>query len=417
MSLIPLLIQTKQASKLLAALPHSERQQLLLDLAQSLRTHSADILAANQIDLQALDPHDPMRDRLLLTEDRIQSMAAECEAVAQLPDPIGQEYDQRQKGDVHIWRRRVPFGVIGVIYESRPNVTIDVASLCLKSGNAVVLKGGKEANHSNQALVKLVQEVLLAHHLPEAGVSLLDPAQRDRVKELLTAREYVDLLIPRGGAGLIKFVREHATVPCIETGAGVCHLFVDEDADVERSVPVILNAKIQRPSVCNALDTLLIHQKITEQLLPLLAPGLQEKSVEVFADQVSFELLQPIYPANLLQHASPEDFGREFLSLKLALKVVPNIQAALEHISHFSSQHSESILSQNKQHQELFLSAVDAAAVYVNASTRFTDGGQFGLGCEVGISTQKMHARGPMGLEALTTYKWLARGDYSIRSA
>lgn len=401
---------------MLAALPHVKRQQLLLDLAQSLRTHSTDILAANQIDLQALDQADPLRDRLLLTEERIHSMASECEAVAKLPDPIGQDYDQREKGDLHIWRRRVPFGVIGVIYESRPNVTIDVASLCLKSGNAVVLKGGKEAGHSNQALVQLVQQVLRSHNLPEAGVSLLEPAQRELVKELLTAREYVDLLIPRGGAGLIKFVRENATVPCIETGAGVCHLFVDEDADLKRSVPVILNAKIQRPSVCNALDTLLVHQAVTEKLLPLLVPGLQEKSVEVFADETSFSILQPIYPSDLLRQATAEDFGREFLSLKLAIKVVPHIQAAVAHIAQFSSQHSESILSENSQHQELFLNSVDAAAVYVNASTRFTDGGQFGLGCEVGISTQKMHARGPMGLEALTTYKWLARGNYSVRS-
>lgn len=416
MALINLLQQTKNTSRQVALLDNATRQAILNAIAVVLRRNVEIILSANAKDVALMDPHDPMVDRLMLNPDRIEAMACDCESVSALPDPIGEEFDHRERGDLSLCRRRVPFGVIGVIYESRPNVTVDVATLCLRSGNAVVLKGGSEARYSNEALVHCIQEVLREHQLPISAVTLLDSGDRSLVTELITAHGLVDLLIPRGGAGLIRFVRENATVPCIETGAGVCHLFVDQSADLVRSVQVIVNAKTQRPSVCNALDTLLIHQAIAQPLFALLAPLLQEKGVKLVVDDASFTLLQPIFSASLLQHAEAEDYGQEFLSLTLAIKLVTDLDQALEHIARFSSQHSEAILTEDTVHQERFLSVVDAAAVYVNASTRFTDGGQFGLGCEVGISTQKMHARGPMGLEALTTYKWLGRGDYSIRS-
>lgn len=406
----------KEASREIGMADNDLRQALLRDIAAVLRENADSILEANARDLSATDPADPMRDRLLLTIERIDGIARDCEAVAGLPDPIGQDFDERTRGDLAIWRRRVPFGVIGIIYESRPNVTVDVATLCLRSGNAVVLKGGSEARHSNEAFVRIMRKVLELHHISPAAITLLDSGNRDLVTALITARGYVDLLIPRGGAGLIAFVRENATVPCIETGAGVCHLFVDDSADISRSVPVIVNAKTQRPSVCNALDTLLVHEAVAADLFRALAPELLAKGVEIFADADAHALLRDIYPSNLLLPAGDDDFGREFLSLRLAVKIVPSLEAALAHIAQFSSQHSEVILSETSEHQDLFLQTVDAAAVYVNASSRFTDGGQFGLGCEVGISTQKMHARGPMGLEALTTYKWLGRGQYSVRS-
>jgi len=331
-------------------------------------------------------------------------------------DPIGRVYDCRQSQGVKICKQRVPIGVVGVIYESRPNVTIDIAALCVKAGNVVLLKGGEEAAHSNTALYRLIQRALRTAGLPVTSVQMLDSFDRKVVGELLTANQYVDLVVPRGSSRLINYVRETATVPTIETGAGVCHIYVDRTANLHKSVPVIVNAKVQRPAVCNALDTLLVHASAAKRLLPSLAPQLAAYDVEIYADPISRKILEPVYPKKLLHPAKKSDFGREFLSLAMSIKVVPSLDAALSHIRQYSSKHSESILTETKKNAERFLAEVDAAAVYHNASTRFTDGSVYGMGGEIGISTQKMHARGPMGLEEITTYKWVATGNYNARA-
>ncbi len=363
-------------------------------------------------DARAAGLSDALIDRLLLNPARLAAIAADVAHVATLPDPVGAEFDASTlPNGLQIRKRRVPLGVIGVIYEARPNVTVDVAALCLKAGSAVILRGGKETTRSNAALVAAIRAALGAE-LGDAVQAIGDP-DRALVMELLRLDRYVDMIIPRGGAGLHQFCREHATVPVITGGIGVCHVFVDDTADLAAAVPLIHNAKTQRPSVCNALDTVLIHATIADALLPPLGHALTDAGVELRADPVSHAVLARAGIA--ATPAAASDWGTEFLALIVSLRVVPDLDAALEHISAHSTGHSDAILTSTAAHAERFLSEVDSAAVYVNASTRFTDGAQLGLGAEVAISTQKLHARGPMALHELTTYKWLITGDYHVR--
>lgn len=413
-SIIPLLQEARKASIAIRKLTDIQRRDLLLLLARAIEASEAPILAANQKDLDAMPDTDPKKDRLLLNPSRIAGLAQSIGEVAALPDPTGVVMVDRELQDaLHLQKVAVPLGVVGVIYESRPNVTADVASLCLRSGNACVLKGGKEALHSNTAIVSVIQEVLNEFGLPSAAVTLL-PAPREHVQELLTATRYVDILIPRGSDALIQFVRRNALVPTIETGAGVCHTYIAPGADIPKAAAIVVNAKVQRPSVCNALDTILVDRSLADELLTAVQQELQAHQVEIFADSTAFPILNELgYPH--LQEAREEDFGREFLDLKCSVKVVSTVDEAFDHIETYSSRHSEAIVTEDAELAERFLAEVDAAAVYVNASTRFTDGGQFGLGAEIGISTQKLHARGPFALEKLVTEKWVVRGSGHIR--
>ena len=412
------LIQLKKAkiaSGYLAVTPHAKRKEILRNLARLLRFRKKEIIAANEKDLRNFSGVDPRRERLLLTNSRIEGMAGEIDSLVNQPDPLARKFDSRVRFGLKMYRQAVPLGVIGVIYESRPNVTTDAAAICLKSGNAVILKGGREGKHSCAILVKLIRQALLTAGVSSEAAQMIDPENRGLVKQLITANAYVDLVIPRGSHSLIQFVRANATVPIIETGAGVCHTFVDDSADLQKSARVVYNAKTQRVSVCNALDTLVAHQKIAKQFLLLLAPLLLRKQVEIFADPVSFKILSGNYPAKLLRRARAGDFGREFLSQKISIKVVNDFKEAIAFINHYTSGHTEAILTSTSAHIKLFSQLVDAAVIYSNASTRFTDGAIFGLGSEIGISTQKMHARGPMGPAEMTTYKWIAAGNYSVR--
>lgn len=361
-----------------------------------------------------MDPSNPMYDRLKLTSERIEGIASDNRKVATLPSPLGRvlKHSVLPNG-LGLTRISVPFGVIGIIYEARPNVTVDVASLCLKSGNACVLKGGKDADNSNRAIVELIHEVLERHGVNPDAVTLL-PATHEATKEMLHAVGYIDVVIPRGSSRLIKFVRENAVVPVIETGAGICHCYFDEYGDLEKGIRIINNAKTRRVSVCNALDCLILHASRLDDLATLCAP-LAESKVIIYADERAFMALEGKYPVELLEHATIESFGTEFQSYKMAVKVVDSFAEALEYIANNSSKHSESIVTENKELADTFLMAVDAACVYENAPTSFTDGAQFGLGAEIGISTQKLHARGPMALEEMTTYKWIIRGNGQIR--
>jgi len=332
-----------------------------------------------------------------------------------MPDPVGEIFDCRERFGLKICRKRVPIGVVGIIYESRPNVTTDVAAICIKSGNAVILKGGKDARESNILLHKIIRRALILSEVDPEIIQFIDPKIKKAALDIISANGLVDVIIPRGSRELINFVRENSTVPVIETGAGVCHTFVDESAKLDLSAKIIFNAKTQRPSVCNALDTLLVHKKIIQEFLPKVAKLLAEKKVEIFADAESFKILKNIYPKNLLKVAKDSDFGREFLSQKMSLKMVSSIDEAIKFIQKYSSKHSEAILTENKKNAERFLREIDAAVVYVNASTRFSDGAVFGLGSEIGISTDKIHARGPMGPNEMTTYKWIVSGKYNTR--
>lgn len=357
---------------------------------------------------------DPRYDRLLLSEERILAMAADVEAIAALPQPLDRMLeDKRMANGLRIQRVSVPLGVIAVIYESRPNVTIDVFALCFKTGNACVLKGGKEAQHSNAILVSLINESLRGQDVDNHSVYLL-PSDRRALNVLLSARNLIDVCIPRGSQALINFVRENAKIPVIETGAGIVHTYFDVSGSVEKGRLVIDNAKTRRVSVCNALDTLIIHEKRLADL-PRLVDLLAEKKVEIFADELSYEALKAFYPKPLLQKANSKDFGQEFLSYKMSIKTVSSVEEAVCHIMQYTSGHSEAIIAEDQKAMTYFLTHVDAAAVYVNASTAFTDGGQFGMGAEIGISTQKLHARGPMALAALTSYKWIILGDGHTR--
>lgn len=413
-SILPLLKATQDASIAVRKLSDQQRADLLLSLAEKVMTNSAQIVAENKKDLDLMDDADPKKDRLLLNEKRIQDLAQSLRDIAALPDPTGEVLVERTiEQGLSLKKITVPLGVVGVIYESRPNVTLDVASLCLRSGNACVLKGGKEAHFSNTYLVGLIHESLSEFNVPNGAVTLL-PTGREFVMELLTATKYVDIIIPRGSESLIKFVRQNSLVPTIETGAGVCHTYVEKTGDLDKAAKIVVNAKVSRPSVCNSLDTVVVDKEVAEAFLPKLKDDFIKWNVEVFADETSYAILEKAgYP--YLQKAEPEDFGREFLDYKCSIKVVNDSDEALEHIRAYSSRHSEAIISTNNEIIENFLNEVDAAAVYANASTRFTDGAVFALGAEIGISTQKLHARGPFALEKLVTEKWIVKGDGQVR--
>lgn len=406
--------RTLEASRQIAILEDQLIRKVLQEVAAEAMKQSAFIVAENKKDLNLMEMTDPRFDRLKLTAERIAAIAADIQQVADLPAPSGRVLSESEMPNGLIIKKiTVPFGVIGIIYEARPNVTFDVFSLCLKSGNACVLKGGSDAIHSNTAIVSLIHGVLAKFHLPLDTVTLL-PAGREETLEMMHARNYIDLIIPRGSQGLINFVRENATIPVIETGAGICHTYFDMEGDLPKGASIVLNAKTRRPAVCNALDCLIIHQGRLSDLPELTAP-LADKEVLIFADEPAHRLLSECYPAHLLLPATEDSFGTEFLSLRMAVKTVSSLEDALLHISMFSSKHSEAIITENPQTAFRFTQLVDAAVVYTNASTAFTDGAQFGLGAEIGISTQKLHARGPMALEELTTYKWIVSGDGQVR--
>lgn len=409
-----ILISAKRATRTAALLSEQITNQLIEQIADAAISNIQFIIDENKKDLSLMDPSDLRYDRLTLTPDRIKGIASDLRNVATLPTPLNHTLsDVVQPNGLHIRKVSVPFGVIGIIYEARPNVTFDVAGLCLKSGNVCVLKGGSDANYSNQAIVSIIRGVLEQHKIDPNIVSLL-PSDREATAQLLHAREYVDLLIPRGSQSLIDFVRQNATIPVIETGAGICHTYFDESGNTSKGQAIITNAKTRRVSVCNALDCLIIHHsRLTE--LPFLCEKLAKSNVEIFVDTPALEALTGYYPKELLKQATSESYSTEFLSYKMSIKTVENIEEALDHISINSSKHSEAIITENTDAAEQFRKRVDAAVVYVNTSTAFTDGAQFGLGAEIGISTQKLHARGPMGLEELTSYKWLVDSDGQIR--
>lgn len=408
----------KAASWALAQLSGKQKNQALTRIADLLEQNSAPILAANELDIakaREQGTSEAMLDRLLLTQARLESIAADVRKVCKLADPVGEVIDGGVlESGLRLERRRVPLGVVGVIYEARPNVTVDVASLCLKTGNAVILRGGKETHNTNVAMVSVIQQALSECGLPQAAIQAIDNPDRALVNELLKMDRYVDILIPRGGAGLHRLCREQSTIPVITGGIGVCHIFVDETADLHKALPVIRNAKVQRPSVCNAVETLLVHEKVAAEFLPLLSDHMAADNVTLHADPAALALLKN-GPAKT-EAVTEAQLSDEWLSLDLNVVIVKDIDGAIEHIRHYGTQHSESILTQSMSQADYFISNIDSSAVYVNASTRFTDGGQFGLGAEVAVSTQKLHARGPMGLAALTTYKWIGVGDHTIRS-
>lgn len=414
MNLMQLGQQAQMAAHKLALLDTQRKNSLLLEMAAALETATPEILAANAKDLaQAQDNgiSETMQDRLRLTEARIMDMAQGIREVSQLPDPIGEVEKMWKNADgLLIGRQKVPLGVIGIIYESRPNVTTDAASLCFKTGNAVILRGGKEAFNSNQILVNVMQNALAANDFTPDAIQFVSDTSHDVANQMMKLTEYLDVLIPRGGAGLIRRVKESATVPVIETGTGNNHIYVDKDAQLEMAKNIVDNAKTQRPSVCNAAETLLIHQDVAAAFLPVIATKLAEHDVQLRADELALPYLAGAIPA------TEEDWGTEFLDYILAVKVVADIDEAIAHINRYNTKHSEAIVTDNYFASQKFLAEVDAAAVYVNASTRFTDGFVFGFGAEIGISTQKLHARGPMGLEELTSTKYIVYGDGQIRS-
>ena len=408
----------KAASRRMAYLSAEVKNKALNNVAEDLLAKSDEILAANQIDYkegEASGMSAAMLDRLMLSTSRLESIAQDVLAVAALPDPVGEIFDMRTlPNGLQVGRKRVPLGVIGAIYESRPNVTIDISALCLKSGNAIILRGGKEAIHSNRALAGVVHDAFIRGGVPDGAVQFIENTDRALVNHLLKMGNIIDLLIPRGGAELIKFVRENATMPVVSGGVGVCHTYVDKSADVNKAVAIAFNAKVQRPTVCNALDTLLVHADIAERCLPMIAAEWAKAGVEMHCDKRALSILKS-HPSLKLSPSVDEDWGKEFLALVAAIKVVDSLDEALEHIERYGSGHSEAIITEEYQAAMRFLNEVDAACVYANASTRFTDGGQFGLGAEVGISTQKMHARGPLGVKELTTYKWIVFGSGQVR--
>ena len=407
--------RVQAASRKLVLLEDAAVNRILSDVADAAEQSAVEILAANRNDLLRMDPENPKYDRLKLTEERIRGIAADIRNVATLPSPVGRLLTETVRPNgMHLRKLAVPFGVIGIIYEARPNVSFDVFSLCLKSGNACILKGGSDADESNRAIVNVIHRVLTAHGVDPHIVELL-PADREATAQLLNARGYVDLLIPRGSSALINYVRQNATIPVIETGAGVCHTYFDEYGDTVKGAAIINNAKTHRVSVCNALDCVIVHEKRLADL-PALCEKLQENQVIIYADTPALSALQCHYPAELLNPSTPESFGTEYLSYAMSIRTVSSIGEALEHIRRYGLKHSECIVTEDEAAAVLFQKMVDASCVYVNVSTAFTDGAQFGLGAEIGISTQKLHARGPMGLEELCTYKWLINGDGQVRS-
>ncbi len=411
-------IAAKAASWQLALLSSREKNQVLEKIADYLEAQTDDILRANAEDLaeaRANGLSEAMLDRLALTPARLSGIASDVRQVCNLADPVGQVIDGGLlDSGLRIERRRVPLGVIGVIYEARPNVTVDVASLCLKTGNAALLRGGKETWRTNAATVKVIQQALQECGLPAAAVQAIESPDRALVCEMLKMDKYIDMLIPRGGAGLHKLCREQSTIPVITGGIGVCHIFVDETAEIAPALKIIVNAKTQRPSTCNTVETLLVHRNIADTFLPALSKQMAESGVTLHAAPSALPTLQN-GPAKV-EPVKAEQYDDEYLSLDLNVKVVADMDEAIAHIREHGTQHSDAILTRTLRNANRFINEVDSSAVYVNASTRFTDGGQFGLGAEVAVSTQKLHARGPMGLEALTTYKWIGFGDDTIRA-
>ena len=408
----------KKASRRLAYLPTEVKNTALHNISDDLLIKQDEILAANEIDYKEAEASGMsavMLDRLMLNPSRLESMAEDVKAVAALPDPVGEMFDMRTlPNGLQIGRKRVPLGVIGAIYESRPNVTIDISVLCLKSGNAIILRGGREAIHSNSVLAKMVQDASRKAGMPDGAVQFIENTDRALVTHMLKMSDTIDLVIPRGGAELIRFVKENAAMPVVAGGIGVCHTYVDRSADIDKAVAIAYNAKVQRPTVCNALDTLLVHADVAERCLPLVAVEWDKAGVEMHCDKRALAILKR-NPSLKLVPATDDDWGKEFLSLVAAVKVVNSLEEALGHIECYGSGHSEAIITEEYEAAMRFLNEVDAACVYVNASTRFTDGSQFGLGTEVGISTQKFHARGPLGLKELTSYKWVIFGSGQVR--
>ncbi|HIK98116.1 MAG TPA: glutamate-5-semialdehyde dehydrogenase [Dehalococcoidia bacterium] len=413
-------IAARAAGKTLASASTDQKNEFLMSLASDLEARIQEIVLANDMDVAAADSNglgDHIIDRLKLDADRIKKIATDVRHVASLDDPVREQIESfTRPNGLKIERVRVPLGVIGVIYESRPNVTVDIAALCLKSGNTVVLRGGREAINSNKVLAWIARNALESSGLPSDAIQFIDTTDRAIVDEMLKARGLIDLLIPRGGETLINRVREDARVPAITGGIGVCHTYVDVDADLEKAISIVVNAKTQRPSVCNALDTLLIHEQVAPNYLPTIAHQLADRGVELRCDRRSLAILEPVLGGDHLKAAEDEDYGQEFLALVAAVKVVDSMDDAFAHIDEFGSGHSEAIVTEDEETSERFLSTVDAAAVFSNASTYFHDGGEFGLGAEVAVSTDRLHARGPLGLREITTYKWVVRGDGQVRN-
>ncbi len=414
MELQETLLKASRASRIMAGLDDKTISDILIDTANLLLANTEAVLLANAEDLALMEITNPKYDRLKLTTERIEGIAADMKNVASLASPLGKVICETTRPNaMTIKKVSVPFGVIGIIYEARPNVTFDVFSLCLKSGNACVLKGGSDADFSNRALVFIIHEVLAKYGIDKSVCTLLPP-DREATTALLNAVGLVDLIIPRGSSALINFVRENARIPVIETGAGICHTYFDKYGDTDKGKNIITNAKTRRVSVCNALDCLIIHKERLHDL-PNLCYKLKDSNVIIYADERAYQALSPGYPSNLLEQATEESFGTEFLDYKMSIKTVDTIEQALEHIANHSSKHSECIVSESQESIQLFEQMVDAACVYANVSTAFTDGAQFGMGAEIGISTQKLHARGPMALHELTTYKYIIEGNGQIR--
>ncbi|EPM7822831.1 glutamate-5-semialdehyde dehydrogenase [Vibrio alginolyticus] len=406
----------KDAAFELATASTAQKNQALAIIADELEANSAAILAANAKDIELgreAGLTDALLDRLLLNEERLTAIANDVRNVISLNDPVGSEIDSKVlENGMSLSRRRVPLGVVGVIYEARPNVTIDIAALCLKTGNASILRGGKETFFSNMELVKVIQSALAKANLPAASVQYIEKPDRELVSQLLKLDDYVDMIIPRGGAGLHKMCKENSTIPVIIGGFGISHIFVDESADLKKSLNVVENSKVQRPSACNSLDTLLVHEKIAAQFLPMIVERMNDKVTFVTAPKAKALMAQ----ATQIRDAVEGDFDTEWLSYTLGVKVVSDVKDAIDHMRVHNASHSDAIMTNSLENSELFINSVGSAAVYVNASTRFTDGAQFGLGAEVAVSTQKLHARGPMGLEELTSYKWVGKANYLARS-
>lgn len=408
----------KLAASVLMKLGNQQKNQVLIQISDALKANADKIVSANQQDLdnaRTQGMSDAMLDRLALNEARLMAIAEDVCHVTQLADPVGSELESRVLDNgMRLSRRRVPLGVVGVIYEARPNVTIDIASLCLKTGNAAILRGGKETLRTNLVIVEVIQQALAQAQLPKECIQYIDDPARERVSEFLRMDKYVDMIIPRGGEGLHRMCRENSTIPVIIGGFGISHIFVDASANQQKSLDVIENSKTSRPSTCNSLDTLLVDAAIAPEFLPKLAQRMNQAGVQLVAEAKAFEFLQSAKGVRRADEQS--DFDTEWLSLVLSVKVVADIDEALNHMREHNASHSDAILTESLNHAQRFMNEVDSAAVYVNASTRFTDGGQFGLGAEVAVSTQKLHARGPMGLDALTSYKWIGVGDYLIRN-
>ncbi|MDD6305833.1 MAG: glutamate-5-semialdehyde dehydrogenase [Clostridiales bacterium] len=421
MELVEICKKAKETKAEIANLGTNEKNEALKAVAEALVAHAPEIIAANEKDLEnGKKNHMPegLLDRLMLNESRIAQIAEGLLQVAALEDPIGEVLSMKQRPNgLRIGKKRVPIGVVGMIYEARPNVTVDAFGLCFKTGNVVILKGGSDAIHSNIAIVSVIQKALESKQISKEAVSLIEDTSRETAAAFMKMNEYVDVLIPRGGAGLIKAVVNQATIPVIETGTGNCHIFVDESADFDMAIQIIMNAKTQRISVCNACESLVIHEKIVDEFMPKLAEALQTKSVEMHMDEKTYAATQKdgAVKKELIKPATEEDWGKEYLDYMISAKTVSSVEEAIAHINRYNTGHSEAIITENYTNAEKFLNEVDAACVYVNASTRFSDGFEFGFGAEIGISTQKLHARGPMGLEALTSTKYIIYGNGQVR--